>query len=98
MNKINRFYKLILVFLFSDTLAQEHVLLNGFVNKSTYSFTIPFEYEKNMIIIRPEINGKKRKFVFDELDAKLEDDGIEIFNSFNDDTSEISENILDDEE
>jgi hypothetical protein len=65
MTKINRFYKLILVFLFTDTLAQDHILLNGSVNKSEYSFSIPFEYEKNMIIIRPEISGKKRKFVFD---------------------------------
>ena len=67
MIKFYRFCKLVLVFIsiFNNTLAQEHILLNGSANKSEYSFTIPFEYEQNMIIIRPEIRGKKRKFVFD---------------------------------
>jgi hypothetical protein len=64
MNKISAFF-ISLLFAFGSLLAQDHVLLNGSVDKKDYSFTIPFEYEQNMIIIRPEIYGKKRKFVID---------------------------------
>jgi hypothetical protein len=59
------FFVVFVWFVLPNGAPAQSILLNGFTDKTEYTFSIPFQYEENMIIIRPEINGKKRKFIFD---------------------------------
>ena len=65
MKKYHCVFLLSVFLTYNSALAQKNIMLNGCTDKKEYSFTIPFEYVRNMIIIQPEINGKKRKFIFD---------------------------------